>query len=57
LKCSGGGITVAVKVFLNPEFRSFQTFATEVVVWLVLSALCDIIIAAGMTHALVCCCI
>ncbi|KAJ7354393.1 hypothetical protein DFH08DRAFT_1077118 [Mycena albidolilacea] len=48
----GSGITVAVKAFLNPEFRSFQTFATEVVVWLVLSALCDIIIAAGMTYAL-----
>ncbi|KAJ7812386.1 hypothetical protein B0H14DRAFT_3478880 [Mycena olivaceomarginata] len=48
----GSGITVGVKVFVNPEFRSFQTFATEVVIWLVLSALCDIIIAAGMTHAL-----
>ncbi|KAF7358045.1 hypothetical protein MVEN_00851700 [Mycena venus] len=46
------GISVSINVFLNPEFRNFERFSTEVIVWLVLSAVCDIVIAIGMTHAL-----
>jgi len=46
------GMTVSVKVFLNPAFRDFETFTTEVIIWLVLSAVCDIVIAVGLTYAL-----
>ncbi|KAF7358000.1 hypothetical protein MVEN_00847000 [Mycena venus] len=48
----GAGITVSVMVYMHPEFRSFESFTTEVVVWLGLSAVCDIVIAIGMTYAL-----
>ncbi|KAJ7354395.1 hypothetical protein DFH08DRAFT_854743 [Mycena albidolilacea] len=48
----GSGIIVSINVFMHPEFRSFETFTTEVIVWLVLSAVCDVVITAGMTHAL-----
>ncbi|KAF8207944.1 hypothetical protein K438DRAFT_1814674 [Mycena galopus ATCC 62051] len=48
----GSGITASVMVFLNPLFSSFGRFTTEVIVWLVLSAVCDIVIAAGITYAL-----
>jgi hypothetical protein len=48
------GITVSAKVIAFPEFRSFENFTIVVIVWLVLSAACDIVIAVGMTHALVC---
>ncbi|KAF7358001.1 hypothetical protein MVEN_00847100 [Mycena venus] len=46
------GITVSAKVALNPEYSSFEIFTSEVIVWLVLSAACDIIIAIGMSYAL-----
>jgi len=46
------GVLVSYMVHINPEFRAFQNFTTEVIVWLVLSAGCDILIAVGMTHAL-----
>jgi hypothetical protein len=44
---------VSIKVTMNPEFLKFQNIALEVVIWLVLSAACDIVIAAAMSHALV----
>ncbi|KAF8207945.1 hypothetical protein K438DRAFT_1755338 [Mycena galopus ATCC 62051] len=47
-----GGITVSVMVYLNPEFKSFELFRAEVIVWLMLSAACDVVIAVGMTWAL-----
>ncbi|KAJ7657382.1 hypothetical protein DFH06DRAFT_1298001 [Mycena polygramma] len=48
----GTGITVSAVVLRHPEFESFQNFSTEIILWLVLSAVCDIVIAGGMTHAL-----
>ncbi|KAJ7162340.1 hypothetical protein C8R46DRAFT_1104353 [Mycena filopes] len=46
------GILVSVMVAMNPEFRGFGNFTTEIIVWLSLSAACDIVIAVAMTHAL-----
>ena len=40
-------------VVLNPAFGSFERFKTVIAVWLGLSAACDIVIAAGMSYALV----
>ncbi|KAJ6594663.1 hypothetical protein B0H19DRAFT_1096364 [Mycena capillaripes] len=48
----GFGITVSLMVSMNPEFRNFGRFQTVIIVWLVLSAVCDIVIAIGMTYAL-----
>ncbi|KAJ7910901.1 hypothetical protein B0H13DRAFT_2010883, partial [Mycena leptocephala] len=48
----GSGIAVSFFVFTNPEFRNFERFTTVIIVWLVLSATCDIVIAIGMTFAL-----
>ncbi|KAF7358106.1 hypothetical protein MVEN_00858700 [Mycena venus] len=46
------GINMSVKVFLNPEYREFDSFITAATVWLASSAVCDVVIAIGMTHAL-----
>ncbi|KAJ7798237.1 hypothetical protein B0H14DRAFT_38530 [Mycena olivaceomarginata] len=46
------GINMAVKVFLNPEFQEFGSFIAAATVWLALSAVCDVVIAVGMTYAL-----
>ncbi|KAJ7812387.1 hypothetical protein B0H14DRAFT_3752624 [Mycena olivaceomarginata] len=48
----GAGITVSILVSLNPEFHKFGNFKAVITLWLVLSAVCDIVIAVGMTHAL-----
>ncbi|KAJ6594662.1 hypothetical protein B0H19DRAFT_1247319 [Mycena capillaripes] len=48
----GAGITVSSMLSMNPEFRNFGRFKPEIIIWLVLSAVCDIVIAIGMTHAL-----
>ncbi|KAF8170818.1 hypothetical protein K438DRAFT_1853297 [Mycena galopus ATCC 62051] len=48
----GSGIDMSIKVFTNPEFSQFGTFTTTTVVWLALSASCDLVIAIGMSHAL-----
>ncbi|KAF7358002.1 hypothetical protein MVEN_00847200 [Mycena venus] len=48
----GAGIAVSAIVSTNPEFQNFAHFTSEVTLWLVLSAVCDIVIAVGMTHAL-----
>lgn len=47
-------MTVSAAVSMHPEFSNFKHFTSEVIVWLVLSAVCDVVIAVGMTHALVC---
>ncbi|KAK7001508.1 hypothetical protein R3P38DRAFT_3217088 [Favolaschia claudopus] len=46
------GITVSVKVAMNAAFRDFDNFSVEVILWLALSAFCDLVIAVGMSHAL-----
>ncbi|KAJ7811578.1 hypothetical protein B0H13DRAFT_2473783 [Mycena leptocephala] len=46
------GINMSIKVFLNPEFQEFGSFITAATVWLALSAVCDVVIAVGMTYAL-----
>ncbi|KAJ7310813.1 hypothetical protein DFH08DRAFT_1046139 [Mycena albidolilacea] len=43
---------MSVKVFQNPEYREFHSFKTAATVWLASSAVCDVVIAVGMTHAL-----
>ncbi|KAF8207941.1 hypothetical protein K438DRAFT_348075 [Mycena galopus ATCC 62051] len=48
----GAGITVSAAVSRNPQFQQFTHFTSEVTVWLILSAVCDIVIAGGMSHAL-----
>jgi len=49
---SAAGINMSVKVFLNPEFQEFGSFIAAATVWLALSAVCDVVIAVGMTYAL-----
>ncbi|KAJ7862929.1 hypothetical protein B0H14DRAFT_2290186, partial [Mycena olivaceomarginata] len=46
------GINMSVNVFRNPEYREFHSFKTAATVWLASSAVCDVVIAVGMTHAL-----
>ncbi|KAJ7657381.1 hypothetical protein DFH06DRAFT_461667 [Mycena polygramma] len=46
------GVTVSFMVATHPEFQLFGKFTNEVIVWLSLSAVCDIVIAIGMSHAL-----
>ncbi|KAJ6482670.1 hypothetical protein C8R45DRAFT_1099938 [Mycena sanguinolenta] len=48
----GSGIDMCIKVFMIREFSQFATFTTTAIVWLSLTAACDIVIALGMTHAL-----
>ncbi|KAJ7860352.1 hypothetical protein B0H13DRAFT_2272222 [Mycena leptocephala] len=52
LSSFGAGMTVSAAVSMHPEFSNFKHFTSEVIVWLVLSAVCDVVIAVGMTHAL-----
>ncbi|KAK6977520.1 hypothetical protein R3P38DRAFT_3123411 [Favolaschia claudopus] len=49
------GITVSVKVAMNAAFRDFDNFSVEVILWLALSAFCDLVIAVSMSYALVSC--
>jgi len=48
----GSGINMSIKVIMNREFGEFDRFETSAIVWLALSAVCDIVIAAGLSHAL-----
>ncbi|KAF7354182.1 hypothetical protein MVEN_01105900 [Mycena venus] len=48
----GSGINMAIKVFLFPDFRQFDSFAESAIIWLASSAVCDIIIAVGTTYTL-----
>ncbi|KAJ7140893.1 hypothetical protein C8R44DRAFT_762036 [Mycena epipterygia] len=52
LASSGGGLLVSIMVSMNPEFRDFPNFLTEVVFWLISSAVCDVVIAVAMCYAL-----
>lgn len=36
------------------EFREFQSFSGAVILWLVCSAVCDVLIAVVLTYSLVC---
>ncbi|KAJ7871568.1 hypothetical protein B0H13DRAFT_2060462 [Mycena leptocephala] len=49
--CSSG-IALFVTVLQTPKFRDFDKFKTVATMWLVCSAACDILIAGGMTYAL-----
>ncbi|KAK6996879.1 hypothetical protein R3P38DRAFT_1946819 [Favolaschia claudopus] len=46
------GINMSVSVYSNPTFREFSNFTSSAIVWLVLAATCDVVIAIGMSHAL-----
>ncbi|KAJ7140903.1 hypothetical protein C8R44DRAFT_238412 [Mycena epipterygia] len=48
----GGGMLVTVFVSIRNEFREFQSFSGAVIIWLVSSALCDVMIAAVLTYSL-----
>ncbi|KAF7328169.1 hypothetical protein MVEN_02574500 [Mycena venus] len=48
----GCGVNMSIKVYLASEFRNFGTLAEQAIVWLALSAACDVVIAVGLTHAL-----
>ncbi|KAJ6554251.1 hypothetical protein B0H19DRAFT_1262637 [Mycena capillaripes] len=52
LSSFASGINMSVKVFRNPEYREFHSFITAATVWLASSAVCDVVIAVGMTRAL-----
>jgi len=52
LSSFASGINMFVKVVRNPEYREFDSFITAASVWLASSAVCDVVIAVGMTHAL-----
>ncbi|KAJ7229986.1 hypothetical protein GGX14DRAFT_1236 [Mycena pura] len=47
-----GGLLVSVLVMLHSQFRDFAKFENAAIVWLVCSAACDVLIAAGLAHAL-----
>jgi len=48
----GGGLLVTVFVSIRNEFREFQSFSGAVIVWLICSAVCDVLIAVVLTYSL-----
>ncbi|KAJ7691438.1 hypothetical protein B0H17DRAFT_1201082 [Mycena rosella] len=52
LASGSSGIAMFVTVLQTPEFRDFDKFKTVATMWLVCSAACDILIAGGMSYAL-----
>ncbi|KAJ7129215.1 hypothetical protein C8R44DRAFT_776173 [Mycena epipterygia] len=52
LASGSSGIAMFVTVLQTPKFRDFDKFKTVATMWLVCSAACDILIAGGMTYAL-----
>ncbi|KAJ7126649.1 hypothetical protein C8R46DRAFT_1104322 [Mycena filopes] len=48
----GGGLLVTVFVSIRNEFQQFQSFSWAVIIWLVSSAVVDVLIAAKLTHSL-----
>ncbi|KAJ7466880.1 hypothetical protein FB451DRAFT_400447 [Mycena latifolia] len=48
----GGGLLVTVFVSIRNEFREFQSFSNVVIIWLVSSAVCDVLIAIVLTYSL-----
>ncbi|KAJ7463906.1 hypothetical protein B0H11DRAFT_2052683 [Mycena galericulata] len=52
LASGSSGIALFVTILQTPKFSEFENFKTVATVSLVCSAACDILIAGGMTHAL-----
>jgi len=52
LASGSSGIAMFATVLQTPKFRDFDKFKTVATMWLVCSAACDILIAGGMTYAL-----
>ncbi|KAF8164221.1 hypothetical protein K438DRAFT_2025318 [Mycena galopus ATCC 62051] len=52
LVSGSSGIAMFVAVLKTPMFRDFDKFTTVATMWLVCSAACDILIAGGMSYAL-----
>ncbi|KAJ6497963.1 hypothetical protein C8R47DRAFT_314697 [Mycena vitilis] len=48
----GGGLLVTIFVSVRNEFQEFQSFSGAVIVWLICSAVCDILIAVVLTYSL-----
>ncbi|KAF8134684.1 hypothetical protein K438DRAFT_797722 [Mycena galopus ATCC 62051] len=48
----GGGLLVTIFASIRNEFREFQSFSGAVVVWLVSSAVCDVLITVILTYSL-----
>ncbi|KAF7377363.1 hypothetical protein MSAN_00157500 [Mycena sanguinolenta] len=48
----GSGIVMCTKVFMTREFARFGAFTTTATIWLSLTAVCDVVIALGMSYAL-----
>jgi hypothetical protein len=49
----GGGLLVTVFVTIRNEFREFQSFSGAVILWLISSAVCDVLIAIILIYSLV----
>ncbi|KAF8207949.1 hypothetical protein K438DRAFT_2013323 [Mycena galopus ATCC 62051] len=49
----GGGLLVTIFASIRNEFREFQSFSGAVIVWLVSSAVCDVLITVVLTYSLV----
>jgi len=47
-----GGMIMFVMVLKTPQFRDFGKFTTVATLWLASSAACDILIAGGLSYAL-----
>ncbi|KAJ7671177.1 hypothetical protein B0H17DRAFT_1085116 [Mycena rosella] len=48
----GGGLLVTIFVAIRNEFREFPTFSSSVILWLVCSAVCDVMIAVILAYSL-----
>ncbi|KAJ7354404.1 hypothetical protein DFH08DRAFT_44245 [Mycena albidolilacea] len=48
----GGGLLVTIFAAVRNEFREFQSFSGAVILWLVCSAVCDVLIAVVLTYSL-----
>ncbi|KAJ7200560.1 hypothetical protein GGX14DRAFT_466415 [Mycena pura] len=53
LASGSSGILLFLMVLRTPQFRDFGSFTTVATLWLAGSATCDILIAGGMSYALV----
>ncbi|KAJ6594669.1 hypothetical protein B0H19DRAFT_1096390 [Mycena capillaripes] len=48
----GGALLVTIFTSIRNEFREFQSFSSAVIVWLICSAVCDVLIAIALTYSL-----
>ncbi|KAJ7227871.1 hypothetical protein B0H12DRAFT_1148318 [Mycena haematopus] len=48
----GGGLLVGIFAGIRNEFREFTSFSGAIIVWLVCSALCDMLITVVLTYSL-----